>query len=420
METAAAPAGTGKELFSKGALEARLQGDEPAFLKARRRQALEQFLRASWPVRTDEEWRRTDPDRLDPRALGLRRDAGEVPPWRLDWPRAASLPPGLIFGPLSAALREHAPCVEQALALLGSPQGLRKYAWLHELLWAEGLFCRVPRGMAVELPVQTNLTLTEGGRAVFPRALIVVEEGAQLTLIDERRCLPGTGPAWIDGMVQILLGDGARLRYVHLQHWAPGVRELYTQRAVLGKDAHLLNVTVGMGAALSKANIETRLERPGGRADLLGVYFGAGDQHFDVHTLQDHAAPNTATDLFYETALKDKAEAVYTGLIRVEPRARKTDAFQTNRNLLLNTGPKADSIPMLEILANDVRCSHAAAAGPVDENQLFYLMTRGLPRAQAQRLVIEGFFDQVFRRIPLEQVREDLLAEVRGRLREGA
>ena len=165
---------------------------------------------------------------------------------------------------------------------------------------------------------------------------------------------------------------------------------------------------MAFGAGLVKANVESRLVAPGGTSEMLGVQFGDGTQHFDYHTLQEHAAPSTTSDLLYKGALKDKARSVFSGLIRADQGAQKTNAFQLNRNLILSEGARADSMPKLEILANDLRCTHGASTSRLNEDQIFYLMSRGLPRAAAVRMMVDGFFAEIFDRIPLEMVRERL------------
>jgi Fe-S cluster assembly protein SufD len=245
---------------------------------------------------------------------------------------------------------------------------------------------------------------------------VALGKQAEATLIDERRGGAGGAASLSSEMVEVILRPEALLRYVHLQRWGESVTEVFTQRAVLEQGAQFLDIHVGLGGALTKANIETALQGTGARAELLGIFFGSGKQHLDFHTLQNHQAERTTSDLLYKTALKDQAESIYTGLIRIEKQAQKSDAYQANRNLLLSRGAKADSVPMLEILADDVRCTHGVAVGPVDPDQAFYLMSRGLSPAEAERLIVQGFFEQVLRRIPSPELREQLDAEMLRRM----
>ena len=362
--------------------------------EALRQSARERFEGLPWPAKTDEEWRRTDPAKIprvavDPQPVSPALTVGweAVPP---EWIRS-----GVILTDLKTALKQFPELIEQYLFQSGTPEGLPKFVALHEASWDNGLFCYVPEGARLEQPLKGWIEIKVGGAAVFPHLLVVLGRGAEATLIDERRSGGnGAGPSFSDEMVEIFVKEGATLRYIHLQRWDPSVTELFTQRALVERDGQFLNVTVGLGGRLTKANIETVLQGPDSRAELLGVLFGSDEQHFDYHTLQDHRAVHTMSDLLYKSALADRAEAIYTGLIRIRKEAQKSDAYQANRNLLLSQGATADSIPMLEIEADDVRCTHGVAVGPVDEEQAFYLKSRGLSEAEAERLIVEGFYEQ--------------------------
>lgn len=385
-------------------------------LKKLRREAQDRFEGLPWPTKTDEEWRRTDPARIPLSASSL---GGSPASLSVEW---EPVPPegiraGVILTDLATAFRRFPALIEEALSQTGTPEGFPKFVALHQALWQQGLFCYVPDGVRVEVPLKSAVRIAAGNSPVFPHALVVIGRGADATLIDERSSQGnGSNTAVSDEMVEIVIKRGANLRYIHLQRWGSSVVGLFTQRALLEQDAQFLNVMVGLGGGLTKANVETILSGTGSRSELLGILFGSGNQHFDFHTLQDHQAPHTFSDLLYKSALKDTARAIYTGLIRIRKAAQKSDAYQANRNLLLSQGAKADSIPMLEIEADDVRCTHGVAVGPVDEEQAFYLMSRGLLEAEAERLIVEGFFEQVSRRIPLESLREQLTQEVTSRL----
>ncbi|MBI3615447.1 MAG: Fe-S cluster assembly protein SufD [Candidatus Omnitrophica bacterium] len=386
-------------------------------LKSLREEALNRFESLPWPVKTDEEWRRTDPSRIP--LSGISMDSVS-PPLLVKWeiPSPEIIQAGVILTDLDSALRQFPQMIEEYLFQTGTPEGFPKFVALHQALWKQGLFCYVPDGVRVELPLRASTQIVSGAGAVFPHTLIVVGQGAEVTLIDERYSQGnGSSDAVVsDEMVEIFLKPGANLRYVHPQQWAPSVTELFTQRVLLDRDAQFFNVMVTLGGRLTKGNVETVLSGTGCRSELLGILFGSGSQHFDFHTLQDHQAKATFSDLLYKSALKDTAKAIYTGLIRIRKEAQKSDAYQANRNLLLSQGAQADSIPILEIEADDVRCTHGVAVGPIDPEQEFYLMSRGLPSTEAQRLIVEGFFEQVFKRIPLDSLREQLMAEVTNRL----
>ena len=387
-------------------------------LRLLREQSWERFNATAWPTKTDEEWRRTDPASVD--FSGTELPSGE-PALQVGWDPLDPqwIQAGVIVTDLKTAVRQFPDLIEQYLFQMGAPEGLSKFVALHQALWNQGFFCYVPDGVVVDRPVKVWTSVTQDQVAVFPHTLLVVGKGSQVTVIEERRSNGiGTGPIVSDEMVEILLQPGAVLRYIHLQRWGRNVAELFTQRAVLERDAQFLNLTVGLGGRLTKANVETVLKEAGCRSDLLGVFFGQDEQHFDFHTLQDHLAVHTFSDLLYKSALKDRSKSIYTGMIRIRKGAQKSDAYQANRNLLLSEGAKADSIPMLEIEADDVRCTHGVATGPVDEEQAYYLMSRGMSPAEAERLIVEGFFEQVLQRIPLQDLKEQLLAEVIQRLSE--
>ncbi|MDO8730394.1 MAG: Fe-S cluster assembly protein SufD [Candidatus Omnitrophota bacterium] len=380
-----------------------------------RKTAWERYESLPWPVRTDEEWRRTDPKLLPALPAGEKPKEGA---FQTGWetPAPELIRSGVILTDLATATKQFPDLVQEYLFQTGEPGQLKKFVALHQAVAQQGLFCYVPDGVKVELPLRSWIEAISGP-AIFPHLAIVVGKDSELTLVDERRSAPGAAePVLSNEMAEIFVGAGGRLRYVHLQRWNSATTELFTQRAILEKEAQFLNITVGLGSKLSKANVETLLRGPGAHADLLGIFFGAGKQHFDFHTLQDHQAPNTFSDLLYKCALADQAELVYTGLIRIAKQAQKSNAYQANRNLLLSQGAKADSIPMLEIEADDVRCTHGVAVGPVDEEQAFYLMSRGLSATESERLIVEGFFEQILKRIPVGDLREQLAEEIVTRL----
>ncbi len=383
-----------------------------ADLKAIQKEALARYESLPAPSRTYEEWRRTDPALLpaaspktDP--VSFRVGFEPVDPQLIQR--------GVILTDLETARRQFPEQVDRFLYQAGQPAGLMKFVALHQALSTQGLFCYVPEGIKVKTPLRTWIEGITPGAALFPHVIIAAEANAELTLIDERRSSAGD-PAFSDEMVEIFARPGASVRTVRLQRWGPDTTELLTQRTVLENAAQFLNIQVGFGGRLIKSNIETSLMGSGARSELLGILFGSRQQHFDTHTLQDHQAQDTFSDLLYKSALTDQAKSIYTGLIRITKQAQKSNAYQANRNLLLSGGAKADSVPMLEIEADDVRCTHGVAVGPVDEDQVFYLQSRGLSRPEAEQLIVEGFFEQIFSRIPSEELRGFLLEEVRRRM----
>ncbi len=285
-------------------------------------------------------------------------------------------------------------------------------------LFAGGSFLYVPRGVDVEVPIQSYRWLDVIG-ATMPRTLVIVEESASVTYIDEYAS-DGTEedePALSNGAVELYVGQGANLRYVSLQNWGRNVLHFNTIRSEAGKDATINSLVVALGSELSRTNVEAGLAEAGSDSEMLGLYFADSNQVLDHHTLQDHLAPNAHSDLLYKGALRDESLAVFSGLIRVEPGAQKTDAYQTNRNLILGTDDAmAVSLPRLEIQADDVKCSHGSTTGQVDEVELFYLMSRGIPRREAEKLVVFGFFGEVTSRIPLKGLKDKLDRAIEGKI----
>ena len=275
---------------------------------------------------------------------------------------------------------------------------------LHDAFLAGGAFVKVPRGVVVEQPIVV-LHWSEGdGLASFPHTLVVAEEGAEVTVFDRYGSTDtgsGTTGHLADAVVELIVGDNAHVRYLSVQEHGPRTWQIALQRAHLGRDASLKSSVVALGGDYARLRSESLLSGQGAESDLTAVYFGDGGQMLDFRTLQDHDAPNTRSDLLFKGAVEDIAQSVYSGLIRIRKHAQKSNAFQTNRNLVLTEGAEAKSVPNLEIEADDVKCSHASTVGPVDEDQLYYLATRGVPPEEAERLIVLGFFDDVFDRLPV-------------------
>jgi Fe-S cluster assembly protein SufD len=276
----------------------------------------------------------------------------------------------------------------------------------------------VPRGRAVELPLQTVTSIGTPDLGVFPRTLLVAEEQAEVVLVEEYfSSSPRLGQPVASVAVELFAGPGSRVRYVGVQQWAAPVWHFGTLRARQERDAAVTFLVAATGGRLTKQFVDAVMVGDGSEADLLGLMFGDANQHFDTYTLQDHVGSHTRSDLHIKVALRDRASSNFTGLVRVNAHATKTDANQENRNLLLSEHSKADSDPKLEILNSDIlRCSHGATVGPVDQESLFYLMSRGLPRDQAEHVLVEGFFDPVLSRVPVESLRKQLWSTVRKKL----
>jgi Fe-S cluster assembly protein SufD len=242
-----------------------------------------------------------------------------------------------------------------------------------------------------------------------------VDRGSKLIYLDEYRsgdAEAGAPPVFGSGVVELYAGDGARIDYVTIQEWSSTTAGFLTQRAELGNDAFINAVHVGLGGMYSRVTPEVLLSGKGSGTDILGLAFGDKTQVFDVHTYQDHRAPFTASDQLFKTAMRDRARLAYEGLINIRAGSYGSTGYQANKNLLLDDTAKADSIPMLEINDNDVRCTHSSSVGPIEENHVYYLMTRGIPRAEAERILIHGFFAPVIDRIAVDAVKEWISARV--------
>ena len=412
---------------------------EPDTLRDLRKRALEAYRTLPVPSQETEEWRYTDLSGLDldlhpfaegggPEAvnrhgilaavdaageragLQIQRNS-EVISTQLS---RSAVERGVILTGLDAAA-ERPELAERYLHSLVPPDRT-KFTALHAAFRTGGTLVYVPRGVAVTLPLQTLTYLDAERTAVFPHTVLVAEEGSEVTYID-RMVSPDLGSALSDSVVEIHAGPGAHVRYVSLQDWGSGVTHLSVQRAEVGRDAEVRSLAVAFGGDLSRTEVESVLAGPGGHSEMLGLYFTDGTQHFDHRSLQDHVAPNCTSDLLYKGALKDTSRVVYSGLIHIAPGARGSDAFQTNRNIVLSDEAKADSIPNLEIENNEVRCSHAASVGPVDDDQVFYLQSRGIPRDRAEQLIVTGFFQEVLDRVPLEELRSSLESAITAELR---
>jgi len=395
-------------LLTRAAVEALAERlDEPRWMREFRLAAFDAAQALPMPSPADEEWRRTDLRGLD---LGaFRPDPQAVSGPAADPP---ALPPGVIFEGLHDAVRAHPDLLREYFMRVCVRPEESKFRALHGAFWTGGTFLYVPAGVEVEVPLRAQTWLQSAGVALFPHTLIVAEAGSRVTLLDDFGSMAGGWAAFVDPVVELILKDGAMVRYLSHQDWLAAVTEVGIVRCHLARDATLSTLLVAFGGQVVKTNVESLLLGPGGSSEMLGLVFGHDGQHVDIHTLQEHRAPHTLSDLLYKHAVKDRARTVFSGMIRVLPGAQKTNAFQANRNLILSAGAKADSIPNLEIMANDLRCTHGSATSRLNEEHLFYLMSRGLRRADAVRMVVEGFFAELFDRVPLDAVRRALQQDI--------
>jgi len=375
--------------------------NEPEWLLQRRLDAWRAYEAMSMPNPLEEEWRRTDLSRVDfEEALAATGDtATEL--------RGGGQIPGVVFMDLHAAARDHEALIQQHLHSLALPAEW-KLGSLQAAAWQDGALVYVPAGVEVEMPL--SYLLRHNGAPLIPHLLIVAEPNSSVTVVQDSSGEAPAGWSLLSGAVEIVAAADSRVRFVDINRLGSGsVAAFSTIRAHLDRGAELSAALIGLGGALSRTKLEVTLAGEGSRAELLGLAFGDGKQHFDYITLQDHVAPRTASDLLFKAALDGESSAVWTGTVRIQKGASQSEANQTSRNLLLSKHAKAAPIPVLEIEAFDVlKCSHGATAGPLDEDQRFYLESRGIPPAEAQSLLVDAFFREVIDRLPAGVDRESL------------
>jgi Fe-S cluster assembly protein SufD len=291
-----------------------------------------------------------------------------------------------------------------------------KFAAHNAAAWQHGLLVHLPAGIELERPLFVRVVNAVDGGSLFWRLLVVAEEGSRFSLVEEYSSLSPEQTGYFNGVAELFVEQGAKLEYVSLQNLSRQTWHFASHHARVERDAELDWVSGGFGSKRGKVRIQNDLAGPGATSRVTGAYFADGEQHLDYDTFQEHIAPDTESDFAFKGALRDTATAVWRGMIRVERDAQKTNAYQECRNLMLSPTTHAVPIPGLEILANDVRCTHGATVGRVDREQLFYLMARGLPRAEAERLIVRGFFQDVLDRIELEPVREAVSSALEQRI----
>ena len=306
---------------------------------------------------------------------------------------------GVIFQSLERAMVEHADLFRKYFMSQPATLGSARFAALHQALVSSGTFLYVPRGVEIELPVEIFHWLNGENASVFPHLLLVTDELVKVTVIEHFCSLDPQSPGFACGVNDLVAGPGAKVTYVCAQNWAENVVALQMNTTTVDHDASAMSLNLHIGSRYSRFESLSRLSGEGGRSDLLAVAVAKHQQEFDARTLQDHISPHTASDLLYKNALDDRARTIFGGLIRVEPHAHFTDAYQKVRNLLLSDDAEANSMPGLEILADNVRCTHGATSGQIDEDELFYLHARGIPTKIAQRLIVTGFLDEAIQRL---------------------
>jgi Fe-S cluster assembly protein SufD len=320
---------------------------------------------------------------------------------------------GVLFGNLAKLVREHSERLRPFFERRVVNPHQDKFAALNAACWSGGTLLYVPRNVRIELPLYSLSAMTAHG-VDLGKTMVIIEPGAEATLLSETASASLDGAGLHCGSIEIMVEQGAFLRYVNLQNWGHEVWHFAHQKAHVGREGRLHWTIGALGARLAKVNQHVAMTGPDAESQVNGVMFTAGRQHLSYNTPQHHQAPYCKSDLLYKTALQDRSRTVWRGMIKVDKEAQRTDAYQRNDNLMLSRDARADSIPGLEIEADDVRCTHGSTSGRVDEQQMFYAMTRGYTRREAVRMIVNGFFQQVFDRITIESVR-DALGEAIGR-----
>ncbi len=403
----------------------------PEFLREYRERAWQAYQNLPMPTTKDEPWRRTDIHNLN---VGLFTIPKYSKLEQLPMPPAWLLKPlvskkhggqmiihpdhtettldqnlasqGVIFTDLATAENEYVDKLANIIGQVVKPDEGR-FAAMAASLEQYGVFIYIPRGVEVEAPMHSVIWGPGEGLAYFSHIMVWLEPGASLTYVHEAASPNGaTQQSLHSGIVEIHISENARLRFVELQSWGDNVWNFSHERAQVGRDANLEWIFGALGSNLTKNFSEIDLIGEGATGKMSGFYFTDGKQHLDHDTQQNHLAAHTTSDLLFKGALKDNSRSVWQGMIYVAPGAQKTDGYQANRNLVLSTKARADSIPGLEILADDVRCTHGATVGKIDPDSVFYLLSRGIPYEEAEHLIVEGFFDPIMQRIPFDGVRK--------------
>ncbi len=430
------------------------QTAEPAWLKDSRLKAFESYLKTPTPCNRDENWHRTEVDALDLGTLNVigsdskEKQSAKEPdviaaaiahlgkklPYIYTTPQSVEignadselLSKGVIFCSLKTALTQHADLLNKYLSAddLSKPDFGHndKFYLMNQSLFNCGAFFYVPKNVTLESPVLNVFSSgEESSIAVFPRVIIIIEQGAKAEFVNistsarNNKSQPGsTALSLINSSIETVVGPGASLSYLDVSDFSDNTFAVSRVYNEIKRDASLHSSTIALGGWQIKSDIQTNLKEPGSKSDIRGVVLGAGSERYSFNTIQDHIAPDTASTINFRVALKDSSSSAYLGTIRVGKEGQRTDSTQSNKNLLLGSNAHADSIPKLEILADDVKCSHGATVGPADKEQIFYLMSRGLNNLEAEELIVTGFFRQVVQSCPVDGAGDwinDLVAE---------
>ena len=428
---------TATRSFSQESFDAFLATrNEPDWMTTRRREAWDMFQKMEWPGRREEEWIRTDirlfklgkfevPSPADATedltAQALLAEGVELGGWsssnckfELNEKWASK---GVIFGSLDKLVGEHGDLIREYFLSKAVDPSKDRFAALHAAFWCGGHFLYVPKGVVVDEPLHAMSAMGDGN-VDLGHTLAILEEGAEATFMTENVSPSASAGGLHCGAIELFVAPGAHMRFVNLQNWGDKVWHFAHQKALVDKDASLQWTTAAIGSRLAKVNQTVALTGEGANCQVNGVMFTEGKQHLAYHTLQHHEAAHCRSDFLYKSALQDNSRTVWRGMIKVDKDAQKTDGYQRNDNLLLSANARADSIPGLEIEADDVRCTHGSTSGRVNDELVFYAQNRGFTRREAVRMIVTGFFQQVFDRITIESVRDALGLAIARRVRD--
>ncbi len=407
-------------------------GELPGWFRARQQEAWTRFEAMPMPLRKDQAWRFSNVNALElepfsistapepnerqeilERSQSLEQVAGRLifaddHLLRHDPLSEELREQGVILKPLERGLLEHEDLFRKHFMTQPTALGSAKFAALHESFVRAGTFVYVPRGVEVALPIEIHHWLNAENAAVFPHTLLIAEELSKVTVMEHFHSVHSGRAGFACGVNDLVAGRGAKISYVCAQTWGENVLSIQMNATSAERDASATSLNVHLGGAYSRFESLSRLIGEGARSDLLSVSVGQGTQEFDARTLQDHVSPHTTSDLLYKNSLSDRSRNTFGGLIRVEPHAHFTDAYQTVRNVLLSDEAEANSMPGLEILADNVKCSHGATSGQLNEDELFYLLARGIPASAARHLLVSGFLNEVVARLQHPAISEKI------------
>ena len=420
--------------------------NEPAWMRDKRRAAWRLSRELPMPADTDEAWRRTDLRGLDlgqyaalPPQTGAASSREQLPAYlapHLAMPEttvggilvhqdgdalwqtleAELTRQGVIFCDLDSAVQQHGDLVEAHFMTEAVPVDTDAFTALHGALWQGGVFVYVPSGVQVQVPLQALTAHAAASGMVQPHLLLIADAQSDVTFVDEQVSQSADLPGFHNGVVELYLKRGARATYLQIQNWSRRLWGISHQRAVLDADSQLHWAAAGLGSRLHWTAQDVCLRAPGSNSKLFGLTFADGRQHLDYQTRQDHTAPHTESDLLFKGVVLDRARTVFRGVLHLRKEAQQTNAYQATHSLLLSPRARADALPILEIEADDVRCKHGSTTGRVDDEQIFYLMSRGLSRQDAQRLIVQGFFETVVTEFPVEGVQEKIRLAIEDRI----